>query len=51
MYLLTAPIDKNGHILAGIYFVFLKKIFWTKRESLWIPNFNINGKIVKVLKY
>ena len=25
MSLLTAPIIKNSHILAGIYFIFLKK--------------------------
>ena len=26
MSLLTAFIDKNSHILAGIYFIFLKKV-------------------------
>ena len=26
MFLLTAPIVKNSHILAGIYFVFLKNV-------------------------
>ena len=30
MYLLTARIVKNRHILAGIYFIVFKKIFWTK---------------------
>ena len=26
MFLLTAPIVKNGHVLAGIYFIFLKYV-------------------------
>ena len=26
MFLLTAPIVKNSHILAGIYFIFLKNV-------------------------
>ena len=26
MFLLTAPIIKNSHILAGIYFIFLKNV-------------------------
>ena len=26
MFLLTAPIVKNSHILAGIYFIFLKTV-------------------------
>ena len=28
MFLLTAPIVKNSHILAGIYFVFLKTLYF-----------------------
>ena len=36
---LTAEIVKNSHILAGIYFIFLKNgLDKTFKESLLIPN-------------
>ena len=37
MFLLTAPIVKNGDILAGIYFIFLKNVLdQTKVFQYWI---------------
>ena len=49
MSLLTALIDKNSHILAEIYFIFLKKAAWTKLERLSIPNLDLNEKIGQVV--
>ena len=49
MSLLTVPIVKNSHILAGIYFIFLKERPKTKLESLAIPNLDLTEKIEKVV--
>ena len=46
MYLLTAPIVKNSHILARKYFTFLKKS-QNKTERLLIPNSNLSEKVRK----
>ena len=48
MSLLTAPIDKNSHVSARIYFTFLKN-FLKKPESLLIPNFDLSEKIGKAV--
>ena len=45
---LTAPVVKNSHIFAGIYFIF-KKTAWTKLKSLSIPNLDLGEKISKVV--
>ena len=47
MSLLTALIVKNRHILAGIYFIFPKKVF--KLERFSIPNLDLNEKVGKVV--
>ena len=44
--LLTAPIVKNSRILAGIYFVLLKK---GPRSNFSIPNLDLGEKIAEVL--
>ena len=46
MCLLTAPIVKNRHILAGIYFIFLTNVL---DESLPIPNLDLSEMIGKVV--
>ena len=46
MSLLTDLIVKNSHILAGIYFVFLKKLL---RPNLKIQNLDLSEKIGKVV--
>ena len=48
MSLLTAIIVENSHILAAIYYIFLKKMSQTKFERLSIPNLDLNEKIEKV---
>ena len=48
MFLLTAPIVENSHILVKIYFIFLKT-FLTKLKSLSIPNLDLSEKIGKVV--
>ena len=48
MPLLTAPIVKSGHVLAGIYFMFLKPS-WTKLESLSIPNLDLSERVGRVV--
>ena len=48
MSLLTAFIVKNSHILAGIYFIFLK-IVLDQAERLSIPNLDLIEKIGKVV--
>ena len=48
--LLTAPIVKDSHILAGIYFIFLKKR--SRRfgiDSLSIPNLELSEQIIKLV--
>ena len=45
MSLLTAFIVKNSHILAGIYFIFLKNGLTLKLERLLMPNLDISEKI------
>ena len=49
MSLLTVPNVENSHILAGIYFIFLKERPKTKLESLAIPNLDLTEKIEKVV--
>ena len=46
MFLLTASIVKNRHMLAEIYFIFLKNIL---DQSLLIPNLDLSEKIGKVV--
>ena len=46
MFLLTAPIVKNSHILAGIYF--LKSVL-DKLKSPSIPNLDLSENNVKVV--
>ena len=48
MFLLTALIVKNSHVLAGIYFIFLKTL-WTKLKSRSIPILDLTEKIGKVV--
>ena len=48
MFLLTAPIVKNSHILTGIYFIFLKNVL-DQLKSLLIPNLDLSEKIGKVV--
>ena len=43
--LLAAQIVKNNHILAGIYFIFLKKTSQTKIESLSVPNLDLSESV------
>ena len=42
MSLLTASIVKNSPILAGIYFIFLKKTSYAKLKRLSIPNLDLS---------
>ena len=49
MSLLTAPIVKNGYILARIYVIFLTERPKTKLESFLIPNFDFSEKIGKAV--
>ena len=49
MYLLTALIVKNSHILAAFYVVVLKRMNQTKLERLSIRNLDLSEKIVKVV--
>ena len=48
MFLLTSLVVRNSLILAGIYFIFLKKTFQTKLERLSILNLDPSEKIGKV---
>ena len=45
MSLLTALIVKNSHILAGLYFIFLKNVLY--QTWLLIPNLEVSEKIQK----
>ena len=47
--LLTAQTVINSHILTRIYFIFVKKMSWTKLESLSIPHLDLSEKIKKVV--
>ena len=48
LFLLTAPIVENSHILAKIYFTFLKTSL-TKLKSPSIPNLDLSEKIGKAV--
>ena len=48
MSLLTAPSVKKSHILAGTFCCFSKKMYWTKLESLSIPDWDASEKIGNV---
>ena len=49
--LLRAPIFKNSHFVAEIYFIFLKTSY-IKIQRLWIPNVDVSEKIRKInIKY
>ena len=45
MFSLTAPIVENSHILAGIYFIFLKNILNQLKSLLMISNLDLSEKI------
>ena len=49
MFFLAVLIVKNGPILVGIYFIFLKKTPNTKLEKISIPNSDLRYKIGKVV--
>ena len=49
MYLLTALTVKNSHILAGIYFIFLKKCPRPNLKGIQYQNFDLSEKIGKVV--
>ena len=50
MSLLIAPIVKNSHIWARIYFIFFKKnILKQTWKFFLIPNFNLSEKIGKAI--
>ena len=49
MSLLTALIVKNSHILAGIYFLFLKKRPRPNLKGILIPNMELSEKISKLV--
>ena len=48
MFSLTAPVVKNDHILAGVYFNFLREPPITNLEGFSIPTFDLREKIAKV---
>ena len=48
MSLLRAPVIKNNHVLARIYFAFLKKTSKAKLERFSKPNLDFSKKIRKV---
>ena len=48
MSLLGASVVENSTFLAGVYFIFLKA-FYSKLESLSIPNFVLSEKTGKVV--
>ena len=49
MSLLTAPSVKKSHFGRNIFFdYFSKKMYWTKLESLSIPDWDASEKIGKV---
>ena len=45
MFLLTVLLVENTHILAGIYFIFLKERPKPNFGNLEIPNFDLSEKI------
>ena len=49
MSLLTALIVKNSHILAGMYFIFLKTCPRPNLKRLSIQNLDLSEKIGKVV--
>ena len=48
MSLLTTEIVKNGHVLAGIYFIFLKIVI-DKTWKFFNTNLDLSEKIGKVI--
>ena len=51
MFLLTVKLLRNSHIVARIFFIFLKVIL-KKLEIILRPSFNLSGKMRKaVTKY
>ena len=48
MFLLTTPVVKSDHILAGIYFIFLRESPRLNLEGFSIPTFDLREKIAKV---
>ena len=49
MFLLTALIVKNSHVMAEIYYIFLEKRLRPTIEGFSIPSLDIIGKIEKVV--
>ena len=47
MSLLTAPFLKSGHIMPGIYFIFLRERPRQNMEGFPIPNFDVLEDIIK----
>ena len=47
MSLLTAPFVKSGHIMPGIYFIFLRERPRQNMEGFSIPNFDVLEDIIK----
>ena len=50
MSLLTAPIVKNSHILAGVYFIFLKNILDQSSKSFNIKSWPQGLRVTKTVK-
>ena len=49
MFLLTALIVKNSHVMAEIYYIFLKKRLSPTLQGFSIPSLDIIEKIEKVV--
>ena len=48
MFSLTTPVVKSDHVLAGIYFIFLRESPRSNLEGFSIPTFDLREKIARV---